>query len=45
MTYKISSMYFEQTPPAKAEIKVVDSYDDDTPLYTENITITTSSGV
>ena len=45
MTYKISSMYFKQTPPAKAEIKVVDSYDDDTPLYTENITITTSSGV
>ena len=44
-TYKISSWYFEQTPPVKAEIKVVDSSDDTTPLYTENITITTSSGV
>ena len=44
-TYKISSWYFEQTPPAKAEIKVVDSSDDTTPLYTENITISTVSGV
>lgn len=44
-TYKISSWYFENTPPAKAEIKVVDSSDDTTPLYTENITLTISSGV
>lgn len=44
-TYKISSWYFEQTPPVKAEIKVVDSSDDKTPLYAENITISTSSEV
>lgn len=40
-TYKISNMYFEKTPPAKAEIKVVDSAKSkDNPLYTENITLT-----
>lgn len=44
-TYKISSWYFEQTPPAKAEIKVVDSSDDTTPLHTENVTLITSSEV
>ena len=44
-TYKISSWYFEQTQPVKAELKVVDSSDDTTPLYTQNITLSTSSGV
>ncbi len=44
-TYKISSWYFEKTQPVKAEIKVVDSSDATTPLYTENITISASSGV
>ncbi len=39
-TYKISNMYFEKTPPAKAEIKVVDSAKSTNPLYTENITLT-----
>ena len=31
--------------PAKAEIKVVDSFNDETPLYTENMTILTTSEV
>lgn len=44
-TYKISSWYWEKTEPVKAKISVVDSSNDDTPLYTENITILTSSGV
>ncbi|MEE0901948.1 MAG: zinc ribbon domain-containing protein [Methanobrevibacter sp.] len=44
-TYKISSWYFKQTQPVKAKITVVDSSDDTTPLYEENITIVTSSGV
>ena len=44
-TYKISVWYFEQQAPEKAEISVVDSADSTTPLYTENITISTSSGV
>lgn len=44
-TYKISNWYFEKTLPAKAEIKVVDSANDETPLYTENITITNVGGV
>lgn len=44
-TYKISALYFDQQAPAKAEIKVVDSFGDETPLYTENMTILTSSGV
>ncbi|WP_407377198.1 zinc-ribbon domain-containing protein [Methanobrevibacter sp.] len=44
-TYKFSSFYFKENPPAKAKISVVDSATDNTPLYTENITIVTSSGV
>lgn len=44
-TYKISSWYWEQTQPTKAKVYVVDSSNDDTPLYVENLTITTSSGV
>lgn len=44
-TYKFSSWYFKENPPAKAKITVVDSSDDTTPLYTENITILTSGGV
>ena len=44
-TYKISSWYFEQTPPVRAEIKVVDSASSTTPLYAENVTITKGSGV
>lgn len=44
-TYKFSGWYYKDTPPAKAEIKVVDSAKSTTPLYTENITIITSSGV
>lgn len=44
-TYEFSGWYFKEKPPAKAEIKVVDSARSTTPLYTENITITTSSGV
>lgn len=44
-TYKISAWYFEQQAPEKAEIRVVDSTDSTTPLYTENITISTASGV
>jgi len=44
-TYKISSWYWENIQPAKAKIYVVDSANDNTPLYTENMTILTSSGV
>ena len=44
-TYKISSWYFKESQPTKAKITVVDSAKSTTPLYTENITITTSSGV
>ena len=44
-TYKISSYYFNQAQPLKAKVSVVDSSDDTTPLYEENITIVTSSGV
>ena len=44
-TYKISSWYFEQTPPVKAQIKVIDSKNKENPLYKENITISTSSEV
>ena len=40
-TYKISSWYWGQTEPAKAKISVVDSSNDNTPLYTENMTILT----
>lgn len=41
-TYKISSWYWENIQPAKAKLYVVDSSNDDTPLYTENITIKTT---
>ena len=44
-TYKFEGSYFDQKMPAKAEIKVVDSASSKTPLYTKNITISTSSGV
>ena len=44
-TYQFSGWYFKENPPAKAEIKVVDSAKSTTPLYTENITISTSGGV
>lgn len=44
-TYHFDGMYFEDKAPAKAEIKVVDSAQSTTPLYTENITISTTSGV
>ena len=44
-TYKFNGWYFEKTQPAKAEIKVFDSSTSTTPLYTENITIKTTSGV
>lgn len=44
-TYKFGGYYFSQQQPSIAEIKVVDSAKSTTPLYTENITILTSSGV
>lgn len=44
-TYTFDGMYFDQKQPAKAEIKVIDSVSSQTPLYTENITISTKSGV
>ena len=44
-TYHFDGMYFEQKQPAKAEVKVVDSAQSTTPLYTENITISPVSGV
>jgi len=44
-TYTFEGHYFDEKQPAKAEIKVVDSAKSKTPLYTENITIITSSGV
>ena len=44
-TYKISAWYFEKTQPAKAVLKVIDSHNKENPLYTENITIKTTSGV
>ncbi|MEE0934132.1 MAG: zinc-ribbon domain-containing protein [Methanobrevibacter sp.] len=44
-TYKFGGYYFSQQQPSIAEIKVVDSAKSTTPLYTENITIMTSSGV
>lgn len=44
-TYTFDGMYFDQKQPAKAEIKVVDSASSQTPLYTENITLSTVSGV
>lgn len=44
-TYKFGGYYFSQQQPSIAEVKVVDSAKSTTPLYTENITIMTSSGV
>lgn len=44
-TYTFDGMYFDQKQPAKAEIKVIDSVSSQTPLYTENITISTKGGV
>lgn len=44
-TYSFEGQYFDQKQPLKAEIKVVDSTKSTTPLYAENITLKTSSGV
>lgn len=44
-TYKFEGNYFDQKQPVKAEVKVVDSAGSTTPLYSENITLTTSGGV
>ncbi len=44
-TYKISGWYFKQTQPVKAEVKVVDSAKSTKPLYAENITLVSGSGV
>ena len=44
-TYHFEGLYFEQEAPARAEIKVIDSSQSTTPLYTENITISNTSGV
>lgn len=44
-TYNFKGYYFDEKQPATAEIKVVDSASSTTPLYTENITILTNSGV
>ncbi len=44
-TYKFEGTYFKEKQPVKAEIKVVDSARSTTPLYSENITLTTASGV
>jgi len=44
-TYKFEGNYFDQKAPVKAEVKVVDSASSTTPLYSENITISTASGV
>ena len=44
-TYKFEGMYFDEKQPVKAEIKVVDSAKSTTPLYSENITLTTTNGV
>ena len=42
-TYKFEGMYFKEKQPVKAEIKVSDSANSATPLYRENITITTAN--
>lgn len=34
-------MYYKEKQPIKAEIKVSDSANSETPLYSENITLTT----
>lgn len=44
-TYKFEGHYFGQKTPTRAELKVVDSAKSTTPLYSENITLTKSSGV
>lgn len=44
-TYKFEGMYYKEKQPIKAEIKVSDSANSATPLYSENITLTTESGV
>lgn len=44
-TYKFEGTYFDQKQPAKAEVKVIDNVGSDTPLYSENITLNTASGV
>ena len=44
-TYTFEGTYFDQKAPAKAEIKVVDNVGSKTPLYSENITLKTGSGV
>ena len=44
-TYKFEGMYYKEKQPIKAEIKVSDSANSETPLYSENITLTTESGV
>lgn len=44
-TYKFEGSYFDQKAPVKAEIKVIDSFQSEKPLYSENITLSTSSGV
>ena len=44
-TYKFSGNYFNKEKPVKAEISVVDSSKQNSPLYSENITLLTSSGV
>lgn len=42
-TYKFEGMYFKEKQPVKAEIKVSNSANSATPLYRENITITTAN--
>lgn len=44
-TYSFEGQYFDQKQPLKAEVKVVDSTKSTTPLYAENITLKTTSGV
>lgn len=44
-TYKFEGKYFDKRQPVKAEVLVVDSADSEKPLYSENITLTTQSGV
>lgn len=44
-TYKFEGIYFKEKQPVKAEVKVVDSAKSTTPLYSENITLTTTNGV
>lgn len=39
-TYEISSTFFNQNQPVKAEIQIIDSTDNIAPIYAENVTIT-----